>query len=219
MLHLTVLIRVAIRVEPSATNGTTAASSDPPAPDDDQIGDGNTTMMTDGGTATKLSPTRRYTADNDTPGEDGVDSSMAVNGTEGTGTPSTAKKDHKKRKSVPEHNKKTPKKKPGKELHLDVKPGEHWYVRTKGYPSWPSVICDEAMLPLTLLEKRPVSAASAAGIFRADFEAGGKNARDRRYPVMYLGTNELYVYTEPQLLLSVLICEQCLGCQHRSPAY
>lgn len=61
----------------------------------------------------------------------------------------------------------------------------------KGYPPWPAVICDEEMLPITLLDKRPVSAARSDGSYRADFEEGGKNARDRRYPVMFLGTNEL----------------------------
>lgn len=76
-------------------------------------------------------------------------------------------------------------------LHLNVQPGEYWYVQMKGYPVWPAVICDEDMLPESLLSKRPVSAMRVDGTYRDDFEEGGKNARDRRYPVMFLGTNEL----------------------------
>ena len=61
----------------------------------------------------------------------------------------------------------------------------------KGYPPWPSIICDEEMLPVSLLSKRPVSAMRPDGSYREDFREGGKNLRDRRYPVMFLGTNEL----------------------------
>jgi len=94
---------------------------------------------------------------------------------------------------VPEH-KKTPnlkKKKSTLNLHLDAKPGEYWMVRMKGHPAWPAIICDEEMLPESLLSKRPVSAMRPDGSYRDDFLEGGKNARDRRYPVMFLGTNEL----------------------------
>lgn len=76
-------------------------------------------------------------------------------------------------------------------LHLDVEPGQFWFVQMKGYPPWPAVICDDEMLPASLLSSRPVSAKNADGRYRADFEEGGKNVRDRRYPVMFLGTNEL----------------------------
>lgn len=47
------------------------------------------------------------------------------------------------------------------------------------------------MLPEILLGTRPVSAKRADGSYREDFEEGGKNARDRTYPVMFLSTNEL----------------------------
>jgi hypothetical protein len=76
-------------------------------------------------------------------------------------------------------------------LHLDVQPGEYWFVQMKGFPPWPAVVCDEEMLPASLLSKRPVSALRVDGTYRPDFEEGAKNARDRRYPVMFLGTNEL----------------------------
>jgi hypothetical protein len=76
-------------------------------------------------------------------------------------------------------------------LHLDAKPGQYWYVLMKSYPPWPAVICDEEMLPESLLSKRPVSAMRPDGTYREDYADGGKNARERRFPVMFLGTNEL----------------------------
>jgi hypothetical protein len=101
-----------------------------------------------------------------------------------------------KRKSVsgvPEHKKKTPakKKKAAPELRLNVSPGEMYMVAMRGYQPWPVIICDEEMLPESLLSKRPVSAKRIDGTYREDFLEGGKNAKDRRYPVMFLGTNEL----------------------------
>ena len=61
----------------------------------------------------------------------------------------------------------------------------------RGYQPWPVIIADEDMLPESLLAKRPVSAVRIDGTYREDFLEGGKNAKDRRYPVMFLGTNEL----------------------------
>ncbi|KAF2435864.1 hypothetical protein EJ08DRAFT_692439 [Tothia fuscella] len=119
-------------------------------------------------------------------------------------TDSTKKKE--KRKStggVPEHkNKKMNRKKSMANLHLDVEPGQYWYVTMKGYQAWPAIICDEQMLPESLLRMRPVSAKRVDGSYRPDFEEGGKNVRDRRYPVMFLGTNEFawQVNTELQPL-------------------
>jgi hypothetical protein len=111
-------------------------------------------------------------------------------------TPTTNGKD-KKRKStggVPEHKaKKLNKKKSMPNLHLDCKPGDYYWARLKGYPAWPSIICDEAMLPESLLGSRPVSTARPDGTLREDFKEGGKNARERTFPVMFLATNELYV--------------------------
>ena len=76
-------------------------------------------------------------------------------------------------------------------LHLDVEPGSYWFVQMKGFPPWPAIVCDDNMLPAALLGRRPVSAKQVDGKYRADFAEGGKNVRDRRYPVMFLGTNEL----------------------------
>lgn len=100
----------------------------------------------------------------------------------------------KKRKStggVPEHKNKKNKKKNQLTLHLDCKPGEFYWARLKGYPPWPAIICDEDMLPETLLATRPVSTARPDGSIRDDFKEGGKNAKERTFPIMFLSTNEL----------------------------
>jgi len=75
-------------------------------------------------------------------------------------------------------------------LHLDAKPGEHYFVKLKGHPQWPVIICDEDMLPASLLKTRPVTAKRADGSYREDFADGGKKVADRTFPVMYLETNE-----------------------------
>lgn len=76
-------------------------------------------------------------------------------------------------------------------LHLDAKPGEQYYVKLKGYPQWPAIICDEDMLPHNLIKSRPVTAARQDGTYREDYADGGRRAADRTFPVMYLFTNEL----------------------------
>ncbi|KIH87829.1 hypothetical protein SPBR_04874 [Sporothrix brasiliensis 5110] len=75
-------------------------------------------------------------------------------------------------------------------VHLDAKPGDHYFVKLKGYPAWPAVVCDEDMLPQTLIKGRPVTAARPDGTYREDYADGGKRAADRTFPVMYLYTNE-----------------------------
>ncbi|KAF1832923.1 hypothetical protein BDW02DRAFT_580802 [Decorospora gaudefroyi] len=121
------------------------------------------------------------------------------------GTPAPKKAANGKRKSgagVPEHKKKTPGKKGKKapELRLDVAPGDMYMVAMRGYQPWPVVVCDEEMLPESLLSKRPVSARRIDGTYRADFLEGGKNAKDRRYPIMFLGTNEFAWQVNTDLL-------------------
>lgn len=76
-------------------------------------------------------------------------------------------------------------------LHIDAKPGEHYFIKLKGFPQWPCIICDEDMLPHALLKSRPVSAARTDGSYREDFADGGKRVHDRTFPIMYLATNEL----------------------------
>lgn len=77
-------------------------------------------------------------------------------------------------------------------LHLDAKPGDHFFAKLKGFPPWPVVICEEDMLPQNMLSSRPVTAARPDGTYRDDFADGGKRVADRTFPVMYLHTNELY---------------------------
>jgi hypothetical protein len=75
--------------------------------------------------------------------------------------------------------------------HTDAKPGDYFYIRLKGYPLWPAIVCDESMLPITLLKSRPVTAARQDGTYRDDYEDGGSKVKDRTFPMMYLHTNEL----------------------------
>ncbi|KAF5878495.1 putative pwwp domain-containing protein [Botrytis fragariae] len=107
-------------------------------------------------------------------------------------TPASASKTKGRRKSsVPEHKKKLNKKQSKAKLtHTDAKPGDYFYVRLKGYPLWPAIVCDEDMLPSTLIKSRPVTAMRADGTYRSDYEDGGSKAKDRTFPVMYLFTNE-----------------------------
>lgn len=74
--------------------------------------------------------------------------------------------------------------------HIDAQPGQHFFIKLKGYPQWPCIICDEDMLPHALIKSRPVSAMRADGTYREDFADGGKRAADRTFPIMYLATNE-----------------------------
>jgi hypothetical protein len=101
-----------------------------------------------------------------------------------------------KRKStggVPEHkNKKLNKKKSmAKMTHLDAQPGQYFYARLKSYPPWPSIICDESMLPTSLTSTRPVTTKKADGSYNEAYTDGGKKVTDRTYPIMFLHTNEL----------------------------
>ncbi|KAI0447419.1 hypothetical protein F4803DRAFT_546308 [Xylaria telfairii] len=75
-------------------------------------------------------------------------------------------------------------------LHLDAKPGDHYFAKLKGFPPWPVVICEEEMLPQNMLNSRPVTAARPDATYRDDFADGGKRVGDRTFPVMYLHTNE-----------------------------
>jgi len=110
-------------------------------------------------------------------------------------TPASGSKSKARRKSagVPEHKSKKLNKKASKVKmsHADAKPGDYYFIRLKGYPLWPGIVCDESMLPQSLITTRPVTAARADGTYRADYEDGGKKVHERTFPVMYLYTNEL----------------------------
>ena len=94
----------------------------------------------------------------------------------------------KKSAGVPEHKtKKLNRKKSKPDLHLECKPGDLYLARMKGHPAWPSVICDEAMLPIQLLNSRPVTTALPDGTFKKpEYAEGGKRAHERTFPIMFL---------------------------------
>jgi hypothetical protein len=116
---------------------------------------------------------------------------------EANGTPSTSKRPpNGKRKStggVPEHKTKKLNKKKSlpKITHLDAQPGEYYFARLKSYPPWPAIICDEGMLPQSLLTTRPVTTKQADGTYKEAYADGGKRAHERTFPIMFLHTNEL----------------------------
>lgn len=111
------------------------------------------------------------------------------------GTPSLKKSSNGKRKSsgVPEHkSKKLSKKKSAARItHLDAQPGEYYFARLKSYAPWPSIICDEEMLPQTLLSTRPVTTKQKDGTYGPAYSDGGKRVHERTFPIMFLQTNEL----------------------------
>ncbi|KAI4190293.1 MAG: hypothetical protein LQ346_004946 [Caloplaca aetnensis] len=112
-------------------------------------------------------------------------------------TPASSKKasngSSKKKAAVPEHKtKKLNKKASAKRLtNLNAEPGQHYLARMKGHPPWPSVICDEKMLPMNLLDTRPVTTKLPDGTYKkAEYADGGKRVHDRTFPIMFLHTNE-----------------------------
>jgi hypothetical protein len=110
------------------------------------------------------------------------------------GTPASSKKAangsaKKKSAGVPEHKSKKLNKKKSKPqiTQLDAEPGEYYLARMKGHPAWPSVICDEEMLPQSLLDTRPVTTKQPDGTFKKpEYAEGGKRAYERTFPIMFL---------------------------------
>ena len=94
----------------------------------------------------------------------------------------------KKSSAVPEHRSKKLNKKKSKPMtNLNAQPGEYYFARMKGHPPWPSIICDEQMLPQSLLSSRPVTAALSDGSYKKpEYADGGKRAFERTFPVMFL---------------------------------
>ncbi|KAK5197349.1 hypothetical protein LTR92_003288 [Exophiala xenobiotica] len=113
---------------------------------------------------------------------------------ETNGTPTDKKPSASRRKSsgIPEHKgKKLNKKKSMPKItHTDAKPGEYYFARLKSYPPWPSIICDEEMLPEILLSTRPVTTKKADGSYNEAYADDGKKVNERTFPVMFLHTNE-----------------------------
>lgn len=110
------------------------------------------------------------------------------------GTPANKKASTEKRKSTasePKGKKLNKKKSAAKITHLDAKPGDYYFARLKSYPPWPAILCDEDILPNTLLDNRPVTTKKADGTYNEAYADGGKKVNERTYPVMFLHTNEL----------------------------
>lgn len=114
---------------------------------------------------------------------------------EANGTAAAKKGMNGRRKSggVPEHKSKKLNKKKSmpKMTHLDAQPGEYYFARLKSYPPWPSIICDEDMLPESLLTTRPITTKKADGSYNEAYADGGKKVTDRTFAIMFLHTNEL----------------------------
>lgn len=112
-----------------------------------------------------------------------------------TATPASAKKSGgSKRKSTggaSDRKSLSRKKSMSRVTHLHAQPGEYYLARLRSFPPWPSIVCDEEILPESLLETRPVSAKRTDGTYREDYADSGKRAHERTFPVMFLETNEL----------------------------
>ncbi|KAJ5664736.1 hypothetical protein N7462_011549 [Penicillium macrosclerotiorum] len=109
------------------------------------------------------------------------------------GTPASAKKSSKDRRrssGVADKKSLSRKKSMSRIVNVDVKPGQYYLARLRSYAPWPSIICDEEMLPQSLLDTRPVTAAQSDGTYREDYADGGKRVHERTFPVMFFQTNE-----------------------------
>ena len=150
-------------------------------------------------TAATDNPPAQADPSDDTEMKDAPDSSAAVEATPkpvatpANGTPASVKRggnggSTKKKNSVPEHKSKKLQKKKSRPLtNLEAEPGQYYFARMKGHPPWPSIICDEAMLPVSLLTTRPVTARLADGSYKKEeYADGGKRAHERTFPVMFL---------------------------------
>lgn len=141
-------------------------------------------------------PNQNSAAEND---DQAVDMKNSADTGEAGATPSTTQTpvssrkasngSSKKKAAVPEHKtKKLNKKASSKRLtNLDAEPGQYYLARMKGHPPWPSVICDEEMLPMSLLDTRPVTTRLPDGTYKkVEYEDGGKRVHDRTFPIMFL---------------------------------
>jgi hypothetical protein len=110
------------------------------------------------------------------------------------GTPSAKKssKDRRRSSGVAGSNSKLSRKKSQSKItNINAKPGEYYLARLRSYAPWPAIVCDEVMLPQSLLQTRPVTAMQPDGTYKGEFADGGKRTHDRTFPVMFFETNEL----------------------------
>jgi hypothetical protein len=111
---------------------------------------------------------------------------------EANGTPASAKKASKNRRvSTGATQKLNRKKSQSRITHLDAKPGQIYLARLRSYAPWPAIICDEDILPPSLLETRPVTAMQQDGSYKGEYADGGRRTHERTFPVMFFETNEL----------------------------
>ncbi|KAJ5510908.1 hypothetical protein N7453_003011 [Penicillium expansum] len=110
---------------------------------------------------------------------------------EANGTPASAKKSSKNRRiSTGATQKLSRKKSQSRITHLDAKPGQTYLARLRSYAPWPAIICDEGILPPSLLETRPVTAKQKDGSYKGEYGDDGRRAHERTFPVMFFDTNE-----------------------------
>lgn len=122
------------------------------------------------------------------PGDTGAGAASEANGTPAK----KSSKDRRRSSGVGENKSKLSRKKSQSRItHLNAKPGEYYLARLRSYAPWPSIICDEEMLPQTLLETRPVTAMQPDGSYKGEYVEGGKRVHERTFPVMFFQTNEL----------------------------
>ncbi|KAL8644330.1 MAG: hypothetical protein Q9226_007820 [Calogaya cf. arnoldii] len=144
------------------------------------------------GAATPNKPSTSGSQDEDAEMKDTDNAAEATSTPKTTQTPASSKKaangSSKKKSAVPEHKtKKLNKKASSKRMNLDAEPGQYYLARMKGHPPWPSVICDEEMLPMSLLDTRPVTTKLPDGTYKkAEYADGGKRVQDRTFPIMFL---------------------------------
>ncbi|KAJ5218262.1 uncharacterized protein N7498_000361 [Penicillium cinerascens] len=120
-----------------------------------------------------------------------ADAEAAAPETNGSAPAKKSAKDRRRSSGVGEKSKQLSRKKSQiRTTQLNAKPGEYYLARLRSYAPWPSIICDEEILPNTLLDNRPVTAMQKDGTYRADYADDGKRAHERTFPVMFFGTNE-----------------------------
>ncbi|KAI1432403.1 hypothetical protein GGR50DRAFT_697099 [Xylaria sp. CBS 124048] len=184
---------------PSGAAAADNTSSKPAAPVADEKADGSADIADEAKTGNKdesedkdAEPGPSAPANEDVIMNDG-DVEMEDKPADPTADSETAAKPQPRRKSTAgtDKSKKLSRKaSKAKILHVDAKPGDHYFAKLKGFPPWPVVICEEGMLPRNMANSRPVTAARADGTYREDFADGAKRVGDRTFPVMYLHTNE-----------------------------
>ncbi|KAL4784673.1 hypothetical protein BJX76DRAFT_212200 [Aspergillus varians] len=127
--------------------------------------------------------------------------SQSAAASEPNGTPASTKKASSKRKSTggDTKSKLNRKKSQSRITHLDAKPGDYFLARLRSFPPWPAIVCDEEILPQTLLDTRPVTAQREDGTYREDYADGGKRVAERTFPVMFFQTNEFAWITNTDL--------------------